>query len=220
MKTSREIIHSVRELVDAHSDDSNVTNEFIAYLLDTIRVKYVRQRLGDTRRNVSNSYKQQIEIDLELYKDVLDNTYLRSIDEIPSILDINHIENRSILSSNNVLVKSFNMTNYKRLPYVGSRSHLANMIYGAIGDDNKLYLNSGNSNYKMMNKVKLFAIFDSPEDAWKLSPDYDENIEYWDVPYPIETSLIPDVTKDIVNTLTIPLNIPEDKINDGEDTQS
>ena len=217
MNTLREIVFDIKEKLELSSDDSNLSNEYIVYLIKNYRVKFVRQRLGDIRRNVSLTFKQPIELDLINTKNALGETITTSTVKVPKILDINSIDNRTILSTNNSMVKSFNMISYKRLPYVGTRYHMKELVYGAIGDDNKLYINSGNGNHKMLDKVKLYGIFEDPEEAWKLSPEYNSNVEFWDTEYPLEPSLLPDIVEYIVAQLAnTPGRLPEDKINNGE----
>ena len=220
MNTLKELIYDVRNILKLSSDDSNITNTYIKHKLNQHRIKLTRQRLGDIRRIASVDYKQEIQFNLEsITTPDLENN-IRSSVVIPKILDINSIDNRSTLASTNGMQKPFVMTSFRRLKYVGTRSHLAHLIYGAIGSDSKMYFNSGNNNYRLMNKASLYAIFEDPEEAYELDPYKVNGVEFWDTPYPIEPSLSADLVNSVVKDLSITFQLKEDKINDGEDTQS
>ena len=63
--TLNELIYSVRELLKADSDDSNVSNEFIAFLINSARVDYLKKYLNDFKKITPDSLLQTISIDLE-----------------------------------------------------------------------------------------------------------------------------------------------------------
>lgn len=199
-------------------DDSDITNEYIAYLINNERNKFVSQLAGRVNRDIPPVYKQVIELNLELIKDDLGREILRSIESVPNILNSKLLDSVTTVSGTLSIIRKFTMVDYKRLPYVGNSQHLNKLVYTAIGDDSKLYFNSGEKNFKLLTVVRLRGIFSDPEAAWKLSPEYNEAINFWDIEYPIEDSLLPDVTQSIIDQLLIKYKIPKDKVNDAEET--
>lgn len=224
MITRTKLIYDIRERLKLHVDDQKITDAYLAHEVDIHRAQIITQRLGEIRRSVSPNYKQEVILAVEIYTndgEYFDTTVARSVQEIPFILDLSADENRTMLYNGNKIMKAFQLVPIQRLPYVGRRSFMQDFVYGAIGSDHKLYLNSGGSIHKDIESVSLWGIFDNPEDAWELSLDYDPTVDFNDVQYPIDAKIAPDIVDMVVSKLATLFQIPSDKINNAnDDTQS
>lgn len=216
--TLRQIIYDIREKMNLHVDDTDITNEYLAYLIGNERNKFVQQLTSRMNRDIPAVYKQNILLSLELIRDELDREVVRSVEKVPNILNSKLLDSVTSIQGNVSIIRRFTMVDYKRLPYVGTSDHLKRLVYGAVADDSKLYLNSGEKNFKLLNEVRLRGIFSDVEQAWKLSVDYDQSINFFDIEYPIEPSMVPDLVDSIIKQLVVRYNIPEDKVNDAEET--
>lgn len=220
MITRNKLIYDIRERLKLHVDDQKITDAYLAHEIDVFRAFIIKQRLGDIRRIVSPNYKQEIILTMEIHsnaEEYFDSTIARSTVKVPFILDINANENRTVLYNGNKLMHSFQLVPIQRLPYVGTRSFMQDYIYGAIGQDHKLYLNSGGSLDKDIESIRLWGIFENPEDAWKLSEDYSASTDFDDVEYPIDVAVISGVIDLVLSKLATIYQIPSDKINNAND---
>lgn len=219
MSTLNHITYMVRDLLKYNSDDSNITNEHIKYLINTTRAKYLRQYLDAAKRKVPQSIKQEIILNLETQpsQGFSDKKYLVSIEDVPSIVNTQSHYNRTKISSDNNVVRSFTMTSYKRLAYTGTRRGMESLVYGAI-DSEKLYLVSGDDRVLFLEKVRLQGVFEDPKSAWELSSDYDSSIDFDDTEYPVESAMVDLIVQEVIKLLSIRFQILEDKINDADET--
>lgn len=218
MITLRHLIFDVRNRLKLYSDDSTITNQYLEYLINTERTKLARQRISNAQRDIPREYKQELYLNMEVNTDVLGVELLISTDTIPKLLNSTSIDSVTTITGDANVIRRFNMVSYSRLPYVGVSAHLNTLVYGAISDEDRLILKSGNSNAKLINVIRLRGVFSDVKEAMKLSEGYDENIDYWDVEYPIDPAIIPDLINSIVSQLINRFKIPEDKINDAEET--
>ena len=109
------------------------------------------------------------------------------------------------------------MTSYKRLPYVGTRRGMQGLVYGAIGDSQKLYLVSGDDRVLFLEKVRLNGVYEDPEEAWELSNDYDVNKDFEDEEYPLEPSMVDLIIQEVLKLLMLRFQVLEDKINNADE---
>jgi len=213
------LINDARERLRLFSDDSGVSDEHIKYLINNTRAKFIKQYLNDVKKKIPQAIRQQIQLNLESNptQGFSASKFLRSVEEVPRLITTQSSYNRDVLSSDNELIRTFTMTSYKRLPYIGTRRGLNSVVYGAIGDNDKLYLTSGDDKIVFLSDVKMYGVFEDPEAAWMLSMEYDPLVDYEEVEYPLEPSMASLVVEDIIKQLAIRFEILEDKVNDGKE---
>ena len=211
-------------LLKERSDDSYYTEEHILFLASKFRAyllerKYRRSR-NSTFSEMSGENTQQICVDLEK-TDLLpmgcSGTWLRSVQEIPDTLDI---FDATIYPVNQMLGSTLTMIPAERMPYVGYNKWLKNIIYAAIGADNKLYLSSINGQFTFLKKVRINGVFADPLKAADLACDNageNLNCEVLDQEFPLETALVPPCIEMIVQEIAGPRYAPEDKANNAKD---
>lgn len=220
MATYREIVYACLDEVKASNGDSNITEEYVIFLANQYRLFLIEQKkLKQGEAALSSSNEQTICIDLEKVDAIpgleyCNDTYLRSIQEIPEIVSEESVKVN--------LVDLFNiMTAYvskERFKYVGHNKYLRNIIYTTLGSDNHLYFNSQNPQFKYLKKARVTGIFEDAGKAAQLSCDGNSKpCDIMDVEFPLEADLIPQMIELIVKELLGVNYRPKDNVNDSSD---
>lgn len=207
MATLNELTYSVRESLNIHSDDSDISDEWIQFVLNNNRNKLIKQRVSNVKTPLNAKFKQLLNSPLEASKSVVGDAIVKSIDPIPRTVDINGINNRSTIFSPDITNKTFTLVPFTTLMYTGIRAHLKDVIYCAYDPDNYLHLKSGNKKFKFVRSVNIWDVFESPEDVEDLD----------DIEYPILDSMLPDLLSMSINDVAVKFNIPTDKQNNADD---
>lgn len=221
MATKQEIIYDIKERLNSYSDDSNLTDRYLSHLVDEYRSVFLRNKYTTFKRKIPVINKQRISLTMSPERTARYNgAIISSTSAIPSILDASTIDNRMILSNGQLESYNLNMVSAERFPHVANEDPFTRtMIFGAILDDQKLYLKSYDSNIQLMEEARLWGVFAKPIDAWNLSPDYSALVDFdKDMEYPLEYQLLADMVRTIVKDLTIKYSIPVDKRNNADDS--
>lgn len=220
MSTYRELIYMCLDTLKITSDDAVFTEDHILFLINKYRSILLQQKYADIRNPVSSSNYQTLCLDLTLddtkSRDVCKGTILRSVEKIPSLLNIGNTS----VSLQDYYLGEIALVSPNRLRYVGNNRWLQNTIYCAIGNDNYLYFKSSNPQHMYLEKVELKGVFEDPIEAAKLSCD---KASYCDILYtkiPLEESLVSKLIEVIVQYLSSGLYKPEDTENNANDDLS
>lgn len=237
MSTYRELIYIISDLAKTISDDSKITENHIAFLLDKYRMYLLRQKYDkDGTNKIPPSAFQTICIDLkkaDFENNCNDNCLLSTVKEtyLVSEKQIPTIYNPSLIraAATNKFKGSIAMVSPERMSYVGYNNWLKNVIYGTIDYDNHLYLKSNNTSFLNLQKIYLSAIFEEPKEAFALkhcnnesctNEQYNACCSYLDMEFPfessLETQLIALVLKEILGAAYRPADIK----NNAEDDLS
>lgn len=222
--TLRELVFiCLDELKLSSSDDSFFNENHVRFLLNKWRARLLKQEY-DTNKNkkVSESAYQTICLDLEdnnpLGEDInCGEFFRRSIKAIPPMIQAVGdpiISAGSIFSNDRIVYVS-----RQRMRFVGYNKWLRNIIYAALGEDNKLYLSSNNSQFKYLDQVQFTGVFEDAEKAMELScnPE-EESCNILDKEYPFEPYLTPILIYSVVKELLGPKYQPiDDQNNDRDD---
>jgi hypothetical protein len=221
--TLNEIIYDVREKLKLNSDDIDITDQYLAHLTNVKRLYLIKQRFAKFSRNIPEEIKQIICVDLEVVDSINGEPcfgkVLRSTVVLPTLMEIGG--NSAILSIRtlDVLYPSINIIHIDRLPYVGYNKWLKKQIYVALDADNRLYFRSDNPQHLNLEFIKVIGVFTDPEIAQELDCEQtDPNCDYYNSEYPIEPYLVHDLINLIVKELAPSLNIPNDKINNSDES--
>ena len=123
------------------------------------------------------------------------------------------ISSGSVFSNDRVVYVS-----RQRMRFVGYNRWLKNIIYAALGEDNKLYLSSKNSQFRYLEKVQFTAVFEDAEKAMELSCNKNtDSCNILDQEYPFESYLVPVLVYQVVKELLGPKYQPVDSINNDSD---
>ena len=221
MATLNELIHSVRESYKLYSDDGDISNEYIAYRIDTTRAMLISQRFSSRTFIIPNILRQHFYLDLELAEDneFVDGigTVLRTVNAIQIPLEPFNFKNNIRITSGSYSDVSFTFVDNNRFSFVGKNKWLQNQIYVTLGTDFKLYFTSSNPKVKMLEQVKLSMVCANPSEAYESSIAYDPAIDFEYTEYPLNAELIVELTDIILKNLTVNLSAREDKVDDSQD---
>lgn len=222
MATLREIISDTLEVLNQYSDDTNFSQEHIAYNVNVGRAMFMQQRYSSRSNIVPEKAKQHFNHVLELVEENEFSaglgTILRTVEPIQSPLEPFNFKSNIKISTGSYLDPYFSFVSRERFPYVGQSKWVQNQIYVTLGSDFRLYFTSGNPNVKILENVKLSYVTENPEDSYPFTIGYDSDVDFWDVEYPFEQNLITQLTDTVVKKLAPKLQIQEDKNNNADDS--
>ena len=221
--TLRELVFIVLdELKLSGSDDSFFNENHVRLLLNKWRVRILKQEYESKKKELSESTYQTICLDLEdnnpLGLDInCGEFFRRSNQKVPVVkpgVGDPIISAGGVFSNDRIVYVS-----RQRMRFVGYNRWLKNIIYAAMGDDNKLYLSSKNSQFKYLEKIQFTAVFEDAEKAMELACNKDSNTscDILDQVYPFEGYLVPVLVYQVVKELRGANYLPIDDVNNASD---
>jgi hypothetical protein len=224
MSKYKELVYMVLDELKISSDDSFFTEDHVIFLLDKYRSVVLRKAYEDVATPVPDSNKQTICLSLEkspaLSGDPCDGGYyLKSTEKVPSMIEgIAAPTVYPVDYYQNILITYISK---ERMRFVGYNRFLKNIIYVSKGGDNYLYFKSSNPLHMYLKKIKLSGVFDDAKEAAKLSCDDSDTVcDILDAEFPLESSLVPDVIRLVLQELSPSVYKPEDKMNNADDDLS
>ena len=239
MTTYGQMVYYCLDMVKAFSDDTQVTEEHVMFLLDKYRATALRQTYDSGKAkdgtNVSSGNYQFIPID-KLYlvrpQDLEANTY--SDDGLDYIIENSQTHRKSNYKYSRdteipAILPGFvpkvyitdlfkSVATYvdnDRFEYTNWHKYLKNFIYATIGIDRHLYLKSGNvERLELVSKVNLYAVFENPSEVYAIT-EPDKDID--DCAFPVEDALIPNIIAQVVKDILGAAYRPADKYNNADD---
>lgn len=205
----RSLIYDIRESFKIMSDDNDIENSYLAYLIKSVRATVLQQRYSDPRNIVPSVVYQSVVLPIG------DNA--KSTVQLPAVIKTTGNAHASLkvygigMADTNLEVP-INVVNLDRLPYVGSNQFTRDQIYCALDEDGTLIFNSQNNLYKLINLVVAKGIFEDPEAAFLLT---NSNVDFYDARYPLAESDLLDIRKIIDQKLANILNTTKDNLNDS-----
>ena len=105
---------------------------------------------------------------------------------------------------------------------MGKNKYVKNLIFATIGPNNHLYIKSANKNFLMLEKVKVYAVFENIQEASKLACKEDgcPQEDIMEQSFPIEEALVPELIEMVVKELALGIYHPADKKNNAKDDLS
>lgn len=218
MATLREITYDIKEILNSYSDDSSLSIEHIAFMFQNKRNTHLKNYISNLKKELPLEAMQLICIPLKEDEQCEDDfKFLKGTVKIPSTLESSGRSNISQIFLNSRVSKWLNVIDYIRFPYLKSGRMNTKQIYVAIDPDSYPIVYSNSNNHQYLEDIKLNIIAENPEEAYKLQCDKDENCDFYDSNYPIESSMVDLIKKEIIQELLIKYRIPVDQINNGQD---
>lgn len=239
MTTYGQMVYYCLDMVKAFSDDTQVTEEHVMFLLDKYRAMVLRQTYDSGKAkdgtNISSENYQSIPIDkltmvrpdnleYNVYSDDgLDyifegsDTHFKSnykyskYIKIPAILPgfIPKVYITDLFKSIATYVDN------DRFEYTNWHKYLKNFIYATIGIDRRLYLKSRNTErLGMVKKVNLYAAFENPSEVYAIT---EPNKDIYDCAFPVEDALLPNIIAMVIKDILGAAYRPVDKYNNADD---
>lgn len=223
MNTYNEIIFMILDQLKANSDDTFWNRNHIVFLMHNVRKTLLENRYSALKRNVPLSTYQTICLNLKSTEDCDKGSSVLSIENVPQVLNLgDNIIRYNIYPINDDIFNSITWTlvDRERIRYVGDNEWLKQIIYFAIDHNNKLVLKSRNPNFKYLRKIKMVGVFEDPLAARDLLCDNNgESIkcDKYDIPFPLDGSLIDVLVDTVVSKLLPKIGIIEDNDNNAKD---
>jgi hypothetical protein len=218
MSTYREIVYMVLDELKEHSDDAYYTEDHIIFLATNWRAALLEKKYPTNKKDIPSENYIEICLDVEETEAIdgspCGSVYLKTTKKIPSILRAGYPK---IYPVDYFSSEYFTYVPKERFPYAGfGNKWLQNIIYATKGTDGYLYIKSANPQFLHIEKIKAYAVFADPKEAYKLSCD-NEACDILDMEFPLETNLIQTCIQMVVSELVNQRYAPEDKANDAKD---
>ena len=221
------IIYDVRESLNFNSDDVNITDEYIAYLISVYRAELLKHELNSQQRTVSPINIQSFCLEMEEVSsfdcgiDVGCETILRSKQQLPSLIKTHIGNSLTMVRPIDRKARSFTLIEEARLSYLPN-SKFTKSIYYFIGSDSHMYLVSKSDTFKLIKCINVSGIFADPlelqdyKNCCNCDNSEDNNcFDIYESDYPISADQIPMIVTLIGQRLVTKLQIPNDNVNDG-----
>lgn len=224
-----EIIYDVREALKEYTNDSNISDEYILYLYNNKRVKFLRQELNNLQRTPDISSQQTLCLSTELVSAeqcgiTTCEKILKSKNPLPKLIDL-HIKSSIInVKPTKRISIPFNFVNKERV-YFADYSPFKNALLAYLDTDNHIYIYSPKDDlYKMIECISVTAVFENPLELTNYvnccgcQPNsetvcFDEFLSN----YPLSAHLIDVIKAEIVNELANLKQLPQDKTNNSDE---
>ena len=208
--TKKEIIYTVFEKLHVYSDDSKLSEELVASLIDTKRALLIKQQYSKTHWHMPIEIKQEITLGVSLVDKV--NGYatagkILATSVLPKSIKIKGKEGPLLVRKLDNTEIAISIVPIERFPYLFENKYTQHLTYCAVDQDGKLYLISKDNKLRFLKNIKITDIFEEPD---KISNS-------WDSEYPVELSMADTIIQMIVKELSQSLAIPPDNKNDADD---
>lgn len=219
MSTLREIIYDVRERYNAYSDDSKLSDEHIAFMVMNVRNMLTGQAMSNPRKAVPKEALQVVCVNMAVDSQCFDEfDVLKSSLKLPATLDnTGRKELYRVHASGSRFVKNINVIDYSRLPFVNAEKYNGNQLYISVDHQNYLIGYNTQGKHLLLESLPVEAVFENPEQAYELSCEYDANVDFMDVPFPIDGGQVAQLVDEVAKRLMLKYQVPSDDKNDAED---
>lgn len=221
--TPLEIIFAIREGLKEYVDDTKYTNDYLMFIVDNKRTKYIRQEYNNIQRNVDEQLVQTIVLPLEeidssdmpsKYESEADTT--RTIARVPLIVGLDHRTMIERIATVGKFERPINIVSRKRFIYSGSGDYDEDQIFGMIDGDRYLHLKSNKGEERAYEEISLGAVFERPMDQLNYdSANSTQDIRTFNYPLKKQTADI--VILDIIRELANLKVLPTDQENNSAD---
>ena len=221
--TAREIIYDIREKFKFSTDDIDITDEYLFHLINVKRALLVKQRYAKASRNIPEEMKQIICVPLQKVDNIegLCDEYhnvMQSTVTIPHTIEIGGRSSLHSVRTMQITGHQINIIPMERMPNIGYNKYLKNQIYVALDANKKLYLKTSMSP-TYLDAIKVVGVFQDPEEAFMLSCNEEDAIcDFYDTEYPIESYIVRDMVNMISQELAPSQSIPEDNLNNADES--
>jgi len=226
MASLGQVTYDIKEALKDFSDDSQLDNRYIIYLLNIKRAKYLKQRLEKPGRNFDTRITQTLCLDTEIVStnecglELTCSKIVRTKQTVPDLLQLTNKDAIQRVSPADKLSVKFNLIDRERAPYYLS-SNFKSKVKSFLHDDGHIYLIS--SEPILLDCLSLTGVFEDPTELQNYKNccgcENEDAVCYdlYETEYPVQTDMLDIIRKDIIQELTTLLKVPQDKINNSND---
>jgi hypothetical protein len=218
MATLNELIYDVRERHNAYSDDSNLSDEHIAFNIKNFRNTLLQQYMSNLRHGVPMNALQVICLDMEIDKQCFDKfDVIKSMIKIPkTVNNTGRSDIHRIHTEGSRFTKNINVIDYGRLPFISASRYIGSQLYISIDQFNHLIAYNTLNKHILLETLQLEGVFEDIELAYDLSCEKNE-LPFEESKFPMPEEMITPLINQVSNTLLNKKNIPIDNQNNAED---
>ena len=225
--TLEKIIYDVREQLKLYTDDSEISNRYIAHLINIKRAKYLRQELNNYQRTTDISVKQTLCLGLERVPtnqcniDYECEFIIRTVRTIPQPLELHIKSGITSVRPTNRIATPFNFVTKEKAIY-SKHSPFGKGIFSFLDADKHIYLLSTDDALNMLECLTITGVFEDPLElesytnccsCEEAEPCFDE----LKTNYPLQPHYVDLIKAEIIKELAFRANVQEDKENDTND---
>jgi|GEM_PF-3061150 len=225
--TLAELTYDIREAIKEYSDDSELSDRYIQYLITIKRAKFLKQKLDRLGRKFNNRILQTLCVGLEETSvnecglDLECETILRTKRPLPDLLQLSDKDAIERVAPSNRLAKKFNYIPREKAPYLDSAYH-SRGVKTFLHNDGHLYFISDSTLF--LECVSVTGVFEDPLDLATFNnccncEDTTENscFDINESDYPVYIELVDMMREEIIRDILRTKQIPEDKMNNSND---
>jgi len=213
--TNKEVIYDIKESIKAYSSDASTTSEYIMYVVDSTRAKYIRQHQARNPGEPKRAFSQTLYVSLER----ADRAYVglngfslgsivRSVKPIPSIVGKTILKPMEVRPMDRISSEIVYMDKVRAIV-----ANDPKFIFSFLDDDGHLYFtNKGNNLHLFLEKVAVSTILEHPKDIILFNELEDSTFEY-----PMTEALWSLMRPEVLQHFQGILNIPADTVTDNND---
>ena len=226
MATLAQIVYDIREAIKDYTDDSELDDRYITYLVNIKREKYLKQRIDRLGRNFNNRILQTLCLDLEEVTtaecglSLPCSKIVRTTKPLPDLIQLTLNDAIQRVAPADKLSQKFNFINRERaILYL--HSNFPKKIKTFLHDDGHLYFIS--SDKVLSTCISITAVFQDPTELINYSNCCDCNttvnscFDINETEYPIDGELLDLVRAEVINELGRRDSIKEDINNNTKD---
>lgn len=221
MATLREMIYSVKEMMNAYSDDVTLSNEHIAFMLKNKRATYLEVLANNPRKQMPREAYQNICVKLfpdpecEDEKVILVSSY-----PLPASINSDQdVEGIGSVKLESIMAKWINVISRERIPFISAGRFNVNQIYISKNNQNKVIVFNQSNSHVFLREIVVSIIAEDPEEADKLACAYagETPCDFYDKKYPVPESLVAPMVIETFNELLAKIRLSQDSSNNGSD---
>lgn len=224
--TYGEAVYMILDELRLTSDDANFNENHVVFLLNKYRALAIKKEYERTKKELNEANKQLLCLNLievpAISGEVCEEgTYLRTTSKIPKTINLHH--NDIQITIMDYFNSNISYVSVERFRWVGHNKWLKNIIYATIAPDNYVYLKSDNPQFLYLEKIKLSAIFENPEEVYPLlceQTGVTKECDILDRDFPVETALVPSILERVRRDLSASLYNKDDENNNAKDDLS
>lgn len=226
MATLGQVVYDIREALKDYSDDSELDNRYIIYLVNLKRAKYIKQKLEKFGRRFNNKVLQSLCLDLETVStnecglQLTCSKILRSVKPIPTQLQLNNKDSIQRVSPADKLSIKYNLIETEQAPLY-LNSPFSSKIKAFIHNDGHIYLLSSNPIHTEC--INITGVFEDPTELKTYNnccgcdDSSSQCFDMYETEYPIEADVLDIIRAEIISELLKLKGVKEDNINNSQD---
>lgn len=226
MSTLREMISSGKELLNAYSDDTILSDEHLAFLYKNKRATYLEILAANPKKQMPAEAYQTLKLKMSPVPECEDGyVILSSQEQLPPVINNDQdVEGIHRIHMESIMAKWINIVGLERIPFIrtGGRFNDKQIYISKTKDDRVIMFGTSNSHI-FVEDLEVEIIASDPEEADKLSTenDYDSDgnliCDFYDKKYPIPESMVKAIVIETVNELILKYRQSQDVDNNGSD---